>query len=147
MDSGDTEHHPRTVTGLMVAAKARELIGAPYLHQGRTMRGIDCVGVPLWVMHELSILPSELPPTNYGRIATGELIKMCEAFCTKIEVPEIGCLITFKWPGEKEAGHAAIRTPLGIVHSYRNHGGVREHGYRGHWPKWTDSFWRLPGVI
>lgn len=126
--------------------KSRELLGAPYLHQGRTPKGIDCVGVPLWIMRELGVFPPELQSANYGRLSNGELIASCQRFCLPLPGEELGCLVVIRWPGEKEAGHVAIRTDLGIVHAYRNHGGVREHGYRAKWPQWTDSFWRLPGV-
>lgn len=147
MDPGNPEHHQGPVMGAVVAATARRLVGTPYLHQGRTERGIDCVGVPIWTMDQLGLLPDELrAATNYGRIANGELIERCKTYCVRIDRPELGCLIVFKWPGESQAGHAAIRTQAGIVHSYRNHGGVKEHGYRAKWPEWTDSFWRLPGV-
>jgi cell wall-associated NlpC family hydrolase len=146
MDPGNTEHHQGAVTGEDVARTARILIGTKYLHQGRSIHGIDCVGVPIWVCTELGILPDEVRRANYGRIATGELLQELQRFCVRLEVPEIGCLIAFKWPGESTAGHVAIKTPYGIVHAYRNHGGVKEHGYRAKWPEWTDSFWRLPGV-
>lgn len=97
-------------------------------------------------MRSLSILPAELTQANYGRLATGELIEACSKFCTKLGADELGCLVVVRWPGEKNAGHVAIRTDLGILHAYKNHGGVKEHGYRAKWPEWTDSFWRLPGV-
>lgn len=147
MDSGNPEHHPSPgLTGARVAEKARELIGSPYLHQGRTPHGIDCVGVPIWVMQQLDIMPSGLKVANYGRIATGELIERCQQYGTRLEGPELGCLICFRWPGEREAGHVAIKTAYGMVHAYVNHKGVKEHGYREPWLRWTDSFWRLPGV-
>lgn len=127
-------------------AVTRKLIGAPYLHQGRTPRGIDCVGVPIWVMGQLGVLPDHMRAANYGRLSNGELIKECERFCTRLDAIEPGCLIVIKWFGESEAGHVAIASDLGMIHAYRHHGGVREHGYRAKWIEWTDSFWRLPGV-
>lgn len=146
MDPGNTEHHQGAVTGSDVAEKARVLIGTRYLHQGRTIHGIDCVGVPIWVCSELGILPPQVRVANYGRIANGQLLVELQKFCVRLEQPELGCLIAFKWPGEQLAGHVAIMTRHGIVHAYRNHGGVKEHGYRAKWPGWADSFWRLPGV-
>lgn len=126
---------------------ARQLIGAPYLHQGRTPRGIDCVGVPIWILQQIGTLPDHMRSPNYGRLSNGELIKECEKFCTPLQERELGCLIVVKWFGESQAGHVAISTDRGMIHAYRNHGGVREHGYRAQWIKWTDSFWRLPGVV
>lgn len=116
------------------------------MHQGRSPDGIDCVGVPIWVCSQLGILPDEVRKANYGRIATGALLLELQKFCVRLDDPEVGCLIAFKWPGEQTAGHVAIMTDYGIVHAYRNHGGVKEHGYRAKWPGWADSFWRLPGV-
>lgn len=104
------------------------------------------MGVPIWIMSELGILPPTLRTANYSRLSNGDLIVECSKFCTPLEDDEVGCLVVIRWPGEQEAGHVAIRTELGILHAYRNHGGVKEHGYRARWPEWTDSFWRLPGV-
>lgn len=140
------------MNGSDVAAKARELIGAPYLHQGRSRNGIDCVGVPIWTMQQLGTLPRELTQANYGRLSNGELIAACRMFCTPLDADELGCLIVIRWPGERQAGHVAVRTQLpdgrpGMLHAYRNHGGVREHGYQAKWPQWTNGLFRLPGVI
>lgn len=145
MDSGNSEHHPRTVTGNQIAEKARELLGVPFLHQGRTVHGIDCVGVPIWILSEFGLLPAEMK-RNYGRIPTGEMIKIVEQYCTPIDRDEIGSLLVIKWPGMADPGHAAIRTHAGILHAYSTYKSVVEHGYRAKWPQWTDSIWRLPGV-
>lgn len=34
---------------------ARSLVGVPFKHQGRDTRGIDCVGVPIYIAKELGI--------------------------------------------------------------------------------------------
>ncbi len=43
-------------TGTDVYTEARELIGTPYVHQGRKKDiGIDCIGVPIWVAKRLDL--------------------------------------------------------------------------------------------
>lgn len=54
------------ITGEDIAAKAREYIGTPFHHQGRARGiGIDCAGLVLGVMHDLSL--GDLQVDGYGR--------------------------------------------------------------------------------
>lgn len=45
--------------------KARETIGTPWLHQGRSLRGIDCSGVIAWTAKQLGL--SDYDYTQYRR--------------------------------------------------------------------------------
>lgn len=147
MDPGHSEDQPRTVTAAQVIACAREYQGVRWLHQGRGRGGLDCVGLILCVMTDLQLPIPEDVRSNYGRAPTGELLQKVAQYCTRLEQAEAGALILIRWPGEQTPSHAAIRTELGIIHAYKNHLGVKEHGYRAKWPQWSDSIWRLPGVI
>lgn len=147
MDPGHSEDQPRTVTPAQVIECARRYLDVRWLHQGRGRGGVDCVGLILAVMSELDLpIPADVR-SNYGRVPTGELLQKVAQYCTRLAQPEPGALILIRWPAEATPSHAAIRTDLGIIHAYKNHQGVKEHGYRAKWPQWTDSSWRLPGVI
>lgn len=97
-------------------------------------------------MRHFGILPPKITQANYSRLTNGELLQVVREHCTPLEADELGCLVVIRWPRERQAGHVAIRTDLGILHAFAHHRGVKEHGYRAKWPQWTDSFWRLPGV-
>lgn len=154
MDSGPAQDHPRTVKPETLIAEARQLLGdrktgkaaVPYRHQGRTLRGLDCIGLIIYVCERVGVLPEEFERNDYGRLATQELVDKTQLYCRCVDQPAPGVLVLIKWPGEKRAGHAALCTGENLIHCDRNHGRVVEHGYRGLWVKQTASLWHLPGV-
>lgn len=148
MDTGYSGNHPRAVSALEVVDHARAMVGTPYLHQGRTRFGVDCVGFIVVVMQRCGNVPRELEHANYGRLPKSALIERTREHCTPIKGPEPGALILIRWPGDLNPGHVAIHTGHDglMIHAYQTLGRVVEHGYRGAWVKLTHSFWRLPGV-
>lgn len=146
MDPRDPRDHPRTVVPYDVIEAARALIGTPYRHQGRTVNGVDCVGLPILIMDRLGVVPKELTRANYGRLTHAELLSTTERYCIRLPQPELGCLLLIRWPREESPGHSAIYMDKGIIHAWQMLQRVVEHGYRGAWVRLTHSCWRLPGV-
>ena len=68
---------------------ANELVGMAYRHQGRGERGIDCVGVPIYIAHRLEL--SNWDTKDYGpRPALHVFNKMIVATgATRIPMPEL----------------------------------------------------------
>ena len=129
-------------------AFARGWLGVPYLHQGRSRYGVDCIGFPIAVLRELDLLPREFNDyRNYGRQPDGQMQPIIERYCENLPTPVAGCLILIQWPQRKHASHAAFFTGKTMLHSHQRAGGVVENGYRGAWVKNTHSLWRLPGVL
>lgn len=128
----------------VVISEARSWVGVPFRHQGRSRTGIDCVGLPIVVLQNLGVLPSNFEITNYGRLPSGELVERVKAHCTKVEVAKPGTLVVIAWTST--AAHVAVCTGDTLIHSYESVGRVVEHGYRGRWIKLTHSIWALPGV-
>ncbi len=52
-----------------IVAEARSWLGAPWLHQGRTRRGIDCAGLITTVGKDLGLMTYDT--LNYGRRTQG----------------------------------------------------------------------------
>lgn len=145
MDSRDTEDHPRPVRAAEIVEAARAWIGTPYRHQGRGPSALDCVGLILVVCAKLGLL-REVTRTDYGRLPTLELIDTARRLCIPVEGAEVGCLVLIRWPGDPAPGHGALCTGRNLIHAYGSAGRVVEHGFRGHWRTWADSFYRFPGV-
>lgn len=127
--------------------EARSWLGVPYLHQGRSRSGIDCIGLVIEVLRKCGRLPAEFDERlNYGPVPTrDELAERVRYYCTRLADPEPGCMLTMRW--NQQAAHVALYTGETIIHAHtrlRGGGRVVEIGYRGHWPRLTDAAWRLP---
>jgi len=126
--------------------QARQWVGVPFLHQGRTRNGCDCLGFIAGVLGEIgSTLFLEHLPTNYGRNPQALLIDGLTALVEQ-HVLQAGVLLLIEWPMSAFPSHAAIYTGESIVHAYEAAGKVIETGYRAPWPARTVSVWTLPGV-
>lgn len=134
--------------------EARALEGVPFRHQGRSPTGLDCIGLLLIAGERAGVLRVNLERVDYGRAPQAALEERLAYYCEKLEQVEPGAILAIKWPGDVRAGHIAIATPGGqMIHSYSAGGrqGLRggrviEHGYRGHWPRWTKSIWWIRGM-
>lgn len=127
-----------------VITEARSWIGVPFRHQGRSRRGVDCVGLPIMIGESLGLLPPRFEITDYGRLPSLELAARVQSHCQPIPAAVPGSLIVIAWT--KIAAHVAICTGETMIHSYESVGRVVEHGYRGRWVRMTHSVWALPGV-
>jgi len=131
-----------------IVAEARTWIGVPFLHQGRSRNGVDCIGLVLCVRAALGPFPeAQGKPTTYSRTARdASLLSYMTDECEQGLEPEPGGIVLIQWPGTQQPSHVAICTGENIVHSYARQRRVLEVGYRAQWTKWTHSFWRIPGV-
>jgi len=136
------------IAGHHIAAEARRWLATPYVHQGRTRFGVDCVGFILCVRDAVEAWPAGmLTIRNYARVPTdGLLMDELAQHCTRISELEEGCLLAIRWPLAKHAAHLALYAGGSIIHAYQRAGCVVETGYRAHWLRDTASMWRLPGV-
>jgi cell wall-associated NlpC family hydrolase len=121
-------------------------MGVPYRHQGRSERSLDCLGLLLFAANDVGLMPVTAGRRNYGRAPLDELLDRIPDYCDRLERAEVGAVILVKWPGDKRAGHVAICAGETMIHCYSNAGKVVEHGYRGHWLRWTDSVWWIRGL-
>lgn len=133
-------------------AEARRLVGVPFVHQGRSIHGVDCIGLPALAALNLGLDPEKatgLKDTrDYGRQPSSDLLDKVSRSCIRVSKLEPGLLILFKFPGERDPHHFAILTDKNaIIHADAKRGRVVEHGYRAQWLRWTHSLWRIPGVI
>lgn len=136
------------IAGADIASEARRWLGVPYVHQGRTRFGVDCVGFIICVRDAVEAWPQGMAVIrNYARAPTdGLLVDVLAQHCTRIEAVEEGCLLTIRWPLTKHTSHLALYAGGSIIHAYQRAGKVVETGYRAHWLRDTASMWRLPGV-
>jgi cell wall-associated NlpC family hydrolase len=135
------------MTGAELVERARTWLGVPFVHQGRTRAGVDCIGLFEALLREAGALPAGFnEPTNYGRRPSGRLEAALTRWCMPTAQLEPGVLLGIAWPQVKGTSHVALLTGENMIHAYASIGRVCEHGYRGRWVRWTVGAWRLPAV-
>lgn len=134
-----------------IVAQARSLVGVPWRHQGRTQRGVDCIGLIVLAFKGAGIDWAKVVGTadkhNYGRGAQPELLNLIRMFGDPIQQPIEGCLILMKFAADHYPRHVGIYSKGNIIHADARAGRVVEHGYRGVWKRCQHSLWKMPGVI
>ena len=131
--------------------EARTYLGVPWVHQGRTKRGVDCAGFILLAMWSLGIKAESMK--GYARQPDGILLKQTLDNQTSLrplthnEIPQAGDIILLRI--KKHPQHVALLTDsntaeLGMIHSYN--GGnkkVIEHDFSEYWQKKVVQVYRL----
>lgn len=134
-------------TGESIARSARGWIGTPYLHQGRTRNGIDCIGLLLVVAHELGI--SDYESTEYSRNPSGRrMARLLGDNLSRIPFPEarVGDVLHLATPFEPQ--HVAILTrddPRYVIHADSNAGRVVEVRLDARFLRLIRGAYRVPG--
>jgi cell wall-associated NlpC family hydrolase len=132
-----------------IVAEARRWLGVPFVHQGRTRFGVDCIGLVICVRHELEQWPAGMNEHRAyrRRERPGALMPRVRAHLLETDTPGPGVVVMIQWPKNPEPSHAAILTGAGtIIHAYERAGRVLEVGFRSQWLRWARGFYRLPGV-
>jgi cell wall-associated NlpC family hydrolase len=144
------------IDAAQLIAAARSIIGVPYLHQGHTCFGVDCIG-SFWLAAELAGLNimdamplargERAPEWNYSRGAQPLALLRMRRWADAVPAPVPGGLVFFCFPGAEHPQHFGIFTDTGtIIHALENYKRVVEHSLRRPWIGWVHSCWRVPGV-
>ena len=127
-----------------IVTAARSYVGTPFLHQGRTAKGLDCVGLCIRVAHDLKLTQFDID--GYSRVPSGRMMQRILAEqCERIDIQDIlpGDILHMAF--EDEPQHLAIVTDKGIIHANGNRG-VVEHWLDAEWHYRIRGAYRLPGV-
>lgn len=132
---------------------ARSLVGVPYVHQGHSKFGVDCLGF-LFVSAEIAgiDLQQQIQDSvgrilwNYGRKGQASTVQRISTSLVPSFKSEPGSVVLFTLPGAKHPHHFGICSGPTLIHANAVQKRVVEHGYRAQWVTWTHSRWRMPGV-
>jgi cell wall-associated NlpC family hydrolase len=126
-------------------AEARSWVGVPFIHQGRSRLGVDCIGLIIVALQRLGCLEQGFEITNYSRLPSNDqLMTRVQSYCVRLAEPVPGAMLAIKW--NKDVSHVGIFTGENLIHAYQGRGRVIEHSLRGRWLRMIDSAWALPGV-
>ncbi|MCP3899115.1 MAG: C40 family peptidase [Desulfobacteraceae bacterium] len=132
-----------------IISECRSYLGVPWKHQGRSRKGVDCVGFLLLALKESNIPMLEI--RGYARTPDGVALKAImdkQPSLERVSQPyKIGDIVLFRI--RKEPQHVAIlvdsnTSELGMIHSYN--GGkkmVVEHDFADYWKQKVVSVYRL----
>ena len=113
------------------AARAQELVGAPFLPQGRSEDGFDCVGV---ILHTFGIALHEVPRDYRLRgNHLPRLIKELARFFRPVSPTELRCGDLMLLQAGPRQVHLAVRTQVGFVPA---HAGIRRVVETPGLPEW-----------
>jgi cell wall-associated NlpC family hydrolase len=111
---------------------ARKFLGVRWRHQGRSERGLDCIGLIVRVAHDLGL--SDYDNFGYKRIADTRRLEE-ELDVQMIRVPrdlaKPGDVMLMQYGGNPQ--HVAIRTDHGIIHAMIGEQKVVEHRLNHIW--------------
>jgi hypothetical protein len=107
---------------------ARKYLGVKFQHQGRTARGLDCLGLIVAAARDCGIVCNDR--TDYShRLDKDTLLNGILAHCYKVDNPVVGCIALFELKPSMQQ-HCAIVTsidPVYIIHAYAPIKMVVEH--------------------
>ena len=129
----------------MIVEAARGWLGVPYQHQGRTMAGVDCVGLGIAVAHQLGL--SQYDITGYSRNPSGQRRRrLLREHCTPVDLAEIraGDILHLRFGAEPQHLAVVTRTdPTYILHADSLAGRVVEHILDPGWRAMCRGAYRL----
>lgn len=129
------------ILGASLVAAARRYMGVPFVHQGRTFAGLDCLGLVVVAARECGIV---LPDRrDYPRDPVdGELRRVLDATLDPVSRREAGAVALIEWDGEER--HVAIFTPDRVIHAWNLPGKVCEHHMNGWFLSKVRALYRVP---
>lgn len=136
------------MTREQILSAARELIGTPWAHQGRTPGvGIDCAGV---VLHILKLNGITYDVSGYPYEPNGELTLHADACLTRIPKAAFQPADVLVFRIKRLPQHVALATDKGILHSF-NRGAstlsrVVETGLTDQWRAHIVAAYKFPWI-
>lgn len=100
---------------------ARAMLGAPYRHEGRSLNGLDCVGLLICCARTVGVVPADFDVRGYPRRPRDHsLTKWLGSYCDRISTRR-------KAPGDVVAFVGSERLPchVGILLPAKGHGAAR----------------------
>jgi len=115
---------------------ARSWLGEPWRHQGRGVRGIDCVGLVIRVAQDLKLIDFDI--TTYNRRAKGVGFQShFQAHMDKIPLSELSESDVIIFRDQMYPCHCAFYSETKgrptIIHAHALRRKVIEEGYEGEW--------------
>jgi cell wall-associated NlpC family hydrolase len=138
------------VTRQQIVHAAREYVGVPFQHQGRSKNGIDCGGLVILVGKKLGTLPADWDCIPYPKEPKSEWMRdILNKFWNRCD-PELkpGRIVFMSFPGDPT--HLGVvseynGTPY-IIHATSRDNRVVQHRLDSVWKRSIRMAFEYPGV-
>lgn len=131
-----------------VVATAREYIDVPYLHQGRSTLGMDCLGLIVVVAKQVGALPLGYEaPADYPENPSSErLLRELSAVCLPVPYkgPRPGDVLVLRL--RRTPQHLAFFSGSGLIHTHPQLRVVKESPWQD-WRGRVTSVHQFPAVL
>ncbi len=134
-----------TPAGLIAAA--REAIGTPFRHQGRSLRGLDCAGLVMFVAAKFDI--PYIDAGAYDRQPSNGLLESmldCQPSLERIDLANIAAGAVLAMRFKREPQHLGLFTGDSLIHAYAVVGQVCEHAMTAEWRRRVVRAYRFKGM-
>lgn len=104
-----------------IARVARSYVGTPWTHQGKTRRGVDCVGLVYAVARDLRVLPAGIVIPPYRTRPDASLIGYFDRYMKNIAPSDIATGSVLIYAYGSSPYHAGIVVDVNagsLVHAY-----------------------------
>lgn len=131
----------RTREALITAARSYDRV--PFRHQGRTHKGLDCIGLIVCAARDIGI---DLPDRHdYARDPKDdELERILDETLVPLIHPEPGAIALIRFQDSNR--HIALLTPERMIHVWDQVGRVCEHAWHPWFQARTARLYRIPGL-
>lgn len=137
-----------------MVACARRYLGVRFAHQGRSARGLDCLGLVMLAAQDAGVriggrAPLSLDVQGYGaRPDAALLMRRLAAYLQPVDTPELGDILVLSMDGQPQHLAMVSDYPVtgcwGMIHAYAVARKVVEHRYDAVWQRKTVQIFRLP---
>jgi len=134
------------ITSDKLIHSARNFMGVPFVHQGRSIEGVDCAGLLILAHRECGLEAPDMG--GYARTPNGNELR------THIETANVIARSTYSTPGaivlfrfKNEPQHVGLSTGKTLIHSFSQVGKVVEHNWDDIWIRRIVCSYKHIGVI
>lgn len=133
-----------------IITTARFALGVPFVHQGRSLRGLDCAGLLCFVAENLSVKYTDV--SGYGRQPSDGLLEATfdahveRGVLIRVALAEMQAGDFLMMRFRREPQHLGIFTGENLIHAYLQAGKVCEHRLDAKWQARIVRVYRLAGV-
>lgn len=139
------------VTVQQFLAQARSWLGVPWVHQGRSRHGVDCVGLLVCAARELGLAAAAADVQGYARQPDGARLRaLADAHLTAAAYPlQPGQVVLMRFDGPEQHIGLLGDYPGGcsLIHAHSRLGKVVEHRLADVWAARIMAVYAVPGVL